>query len=181
MLVKTEWEKFMDLLNEFYNKDFVKNDRYAVLLIGLYAEYAINYLFENKTTKMKKIPENNLNQDIKLKSLHDLKVISPDEYNVLDTLRKIRNEYAHELELPKEKIINLMRDITINWDERNENPKELEKLIKKYPFLKFEMACLTKLAYLIVKKIGESKGQENNRTINIHIKIDGKDHAFQIR
>ncbi|MDO8528614.1 MAG: hypothetical protein Q7S06_01845 [Nanoarchaeota archaeon] len=178
---KTEWEKFIDLLNELHSKNFVKNDRYAVLLIGLYAEYAINYLFENKTIKMKMIPKNNLNQDIKLKSLHDLGIISLDEYNVLDTLRKIRNEYAHELELPKEKIINRMRDITINWDERNENPNELEKLVRKYPFLKFEMACLTKLAYLIVKKIGESKSQSNNRTIKLHVKIDDKDYTFQIQ
>ena len=180
--LKNEWEKFEELLVEIFNPSNKKKDREVTILLGLYGEYITNFLLENKTTKLKEVSSKDLNQDIKLRILYELKIISDSEYDVLDKIRKIRNEYAHKLELSQkdyDKIKSWMENITINWDEKNEDPKSLEKMIRKNPFLKFELACLAKIGYLLTK-IAREKGQEIQKTIIFEVKIEGQIHKLKI-
>ncbi|KHO55105.1 MAG: hypothetical protein QT10_C0007G0091 [archaeon GW2011_AR19] len=176
--MKTEWQKFIDLLNEMF-KAPVQNSRDIIILLGLYGEYIVNYLLEKKcSTGLEKINS----QDIKLKILFELKEISDSEYDVLSKLNIIRNKYAHKLELSSNEVnsvINTMKDITINWDEANEEPKSLEKTMREKPFLKFQLACVTKIGYFLTK-IGREKGEEINQTIIFDIKIDNKIEKFKI-
>jgi hypothetical protein len=176
--MKTEWQKFIDLLNEMF-KAPVQNSRDIIILLGLYGEYIANYLLEKKcSTGLEKINS----QDIKLKILFELKEISESEYDVFSKLNTIRNKYAHKLELTQNEInsvINYMKDITINWDEKNEDPKILEKAMREKPFLKFQLACVTKIWYFLTK-IGREKGEEINQTIIFDININDKVEKFKI-
>ena len=72
-----------------------------------------------------------------------------------------------------------MKDITINWDEKNEDPQILEKTMREKPFLKFQLACVTKIGYFLTK-IGREKGEEINQTIIFDIKINDKIEKFKI-
>jgi len=174
----SEWQRFIELLNEMF-KAPVQNSRNIIILLGLYGEYIANTLLKGKcSTEL----ENINSQDIKLKILFELKEISESEYDVFSKLNNIRNKYAHKLELSQnevDSVINSMRDITINWDEKNEDPESLEKMMKEKPFLKFQLACVTKIGYFLTK-IGRSKGEEINQTIILDIKIDDKIHKFKI-
>jgi len=176
--MKTEWQKFMDLLNEMF-KAPVRNSRDIIILLGLYGEYIANYLLEKRcSTGLEKINS----QDIKLKILFELKEISESEYDVFSKLNTIRNKYAHKLELTQTEVnsvINSMKDITINWDEKNEDPQSLEKTMREKPFLKFQLACVTKIGYFLTK-IGREKGEEIKQTIIFDIKINDKIEKFKI-
>jgi uncharacterized protein YdiU (UPF0061 family) len=180
--IKTEWERFEELLKEIYSPSNKKTDRDVTVLLGLYGEYITNWFLENNTTKLKGLSSKELDQDIKLKVLYELKIISESEYDVLDKIRKIRNEYAHKLELTQgdyDRIKSWMENITINWDEKNEDPNSLEKMMRKNPFLKFQLACLTKIGYLLTK-IGREKGQQIQKTIIFDVEIEGQTHKLKI-
>ncbi len=176
--MKTEWQRFIDLLNEMF-KAPAQNSRDIIILLGLYGEYITNHLLEKKcSTSLEKINS----QDIKLKILFELKEISKSEYDVFSKLNTIRNKYAHKLELTQNEInsvINSMKDMTINWDEKNEDPESLEKTMREKPFLKFQLACITKIGYFLTK-IGREKGEEINQTIILDIKINDKIEKFKI-
>lgn len=176
--MKTEWQRFIELLNEMF-KAPAQNSRDMIILLGLYGEYITNHLLEKKcSTGLEKINS----QDIKLKILFELKEISESEYDVFSKLNTIRNKYAHKLELTQNEInlvINSMKDITINWDEKNEDPESLEKTMREKPFLKFQLACITKIGYFLTK-IGRDKGENINQTIILDIKINDKIEKFKI-
>ena len=176
--MKTEWQKFIDLLNEMF-KAPVQNSRDIIILLGLYGEYIANYLLEKRcSTGLEKINS----QDIKLKILFELKEISESEYDVFSKLNTIRNKYAHKLELTQSEInsvINSMKEITINWDEKNEDPKILQKAMREKPFLKFQLACVTKIGYFLTK-IGREKGEKINQSIIFDIKTNDKVEKFKI-
>ena len=180
--MKTEWEKFEDLLNEIYNPPNNKSDRDIIILLGLYGEYITNWLLDNNSTKFKEISYAKIDQDMKLRILYELKKISESEYDVFDKLKAIRNIYAHKLELSPQdydKIRSWMENIIINWDEKNEDPESLEKLMRKSPVIKFQMACLSKIGYLLTK-IGIAKGEKINKIVIFDVKIGEETHKLKI-
>ena len=178
--MKTEWQKFIDLLNEMF-KAPKQNTREIIILLGLYGEYIANTLIEQKCSK--RLYKELETQDIRLKVLRELEAIEESEYDVFSKLSSIRNKYAHKLELSQgdmDSITQYMKDITINWDEKNEeDPKSLEKMMREKPFLKFQLACITKIGYFLTK-FGREKGEEINQTIILDINIDGKIHKFKM-
>lgn len=175
---KPEWQKFIDLLNEIF-KSPAPNSRDIIILLELYGEYIVNYLLKKRCSKgLDKINS----QSLKLKILFELKEINDSEYDVFSKLNNIRNKYAHKLELtPKEinSVISTMKEITITWDEKNEDPQCLEKAMREKPFLKFQLACVTKIGYFLTK-IGKENGEKINQTIVFDIKINDKIEKFKI-
>ena len=180
--MKTEWEKFEDLLKEIYKSQVNRSGRDIIILLGLYGEYVTNWLLENNTTKFKNFSSEKLDQDIKLRVLCELGKISKDEYDVLDKLKKIRNKFAHKLELSQsdhDQIRSWMENIIINWDEKNEDPESLEKMMRKKPFIKFQLACLAKIGYLLTK-IGKLKGEKIDKSVIFDVEIEGQTHKLKI-
>ncbi len=178
--MKTEWQKFLELLDETFNSPLKKSDRDIIVLLGVYGEYVVNTLLKNKcSTKLEKINS----QDLKLKILFELEELSDSEYDVLSKLNSVRNKYAHNLDLSSREIDsmkNSMKNITINWDEKNEeDPESLEKMFGKNPFLRFQLACITKIGYFLTK-IGREKGEKINQSVIFDIRLDGKNHKFKI-
>ena len=53
--MKTEWQKFLELLDETFNSPLKKSDRDIIVLLGVYGEYVVNTLLKNKcSTKLEK-------------------------------------------------------------------------------------------------------------------------------
>lgn len=143
---KKQLFEFFDEVNKIH---VTKDKRQMVLLLGLYGEYLVNELL--RTNFLNSKLEEIYSQDIKLRILKANGIISPDEYLVLDILKKVRNEYAHKLDIDKEKVKKWMKQTKINWKADKEKIKELEKQFNKIPFTKFQSGCIAKITFLFQK------------------------------
>lgn len=153
----TERQKFKQM-DEYLKGAHQQNDtRKIVLTLGLYAEYAINELLKIKLGyQLDKLNS----EELKLRILRATNNIAESEYIVLETLRKIRNEYAHKLEIDEAKIKELMLNSPLNWASKDEKQIQLASdLINRNPLLRFYLSCLSKMQYLF-SELAKLKGEK---------------------
>jgi len=144
--------EFFDEINRIH----AQNDkRQMVLLLGIYSEYLTNELLRIN------FPKGNLegihSEKIKLDILKASRFIAESEYEVLNLLRKIRNEYAHKLYIDEEEVKKLMKKIKINWVASKEEIKKLDEKFNKMPFTKFQSGCIAKIVFLFQRLQGKLK------------------------
>ena len=168
MEIKTEWEKYEYLFDHVTTSPTSRDDRDRIIMLGIYSEYITNYLMisKNLVNSSKKITS----QAIKLKLLHELEELTNDQFEVLSKLNKIRNQFAHNLELSDDKIKKVS---TLMSDTKDLHFKG--ELDNKFHYHKFKGSCITVIGQLM-KKIATLKNQEfqpldskNIQTRNVHI------------
>jgi len=169
--MKSEQDKFNELLKYVIEAPDTRSDREIILMLGLYGEYVVNSLLQDKSKKdLHKINS----QGTKLKILFDLGQIKENEYDVLNKLKQVRNHYAHKLELSENEIAKIedwMKGINMSWYEADK-AEEQEKTAREYPFLKFKVACIG-LINVLMYRIAKIKEQIFD-TANIVWMVHGK-------
>lgn len=145
----SEIAKFIKLTEELNHLNKENLVRESILLLGLHSEYLVN---EFLRMRFRKDLEKINSEDIKLKILLVTGVFAETEHKTLDLLRKVRNRYAHDLEINEEAIKDMMKKATINWAIPKETVREIEEqYLKRHPSGRFSMACLTKIQFLFSK------------------------------
>jgi len=164
--IKTEQDKFDYLLGRLQFTPSIRGDRDNILILGIYGEYVINYLFEKKFQKHhKKFKQNSK----RIELLHDLGKFSEDQYNVLTALNTVRNVFAHELitSSSEKKVNEIMNRLKLISNDESQN-KDLESLDRDYPYSKFQISCVTVIGNLM-RDIAKEEKQEFPREVDFSL------------
>src|SRR3989338_1077805 len=131
--------------------------REVILLVALHAEYLSKelILLNLGYTKNKKFNSHD-NRIIKLKKES---IIEDNEFRVLSSLSRVRDELAHNLYVNEEYLKREMDKIPLNWMLPNgQSIQHLDEEYSKYPFTRFCIGCLAKIFFLF-QKIAYLKSQ----------------------
>lgn len=140
------------LLNDFNLIYSNQNFRLTIITLSLYSEYIVNQLVK-KHFKHGLDDDKNATHSIKLKFLSGVKIIEKGEYEVLDGLRKARNELAHKIpiEIKEETLNKIAAEIEPNYGDET-----IRREFKDKPKLaRFIWAAMAKVFWLIAKFYNE--------------------------
>ena len=98
-----DFGKWNNEMGEFYKRvNETKDERSFVVLMTLVVEFHIDAIFRAFFPNNKDLLENiNLTFALKISSLKSLRLIPDKIFDFADLIRKIRNEFAHKVEIDK--------------------------------------------------------------------------------
>ena len=155
---KVDIIKWMKIVDEEIN---VKSDRALVITIGSILDTQLESLLKNFLIKDNKIDERLFNNNSPLSNFgskiwmcYYLGIISKYEYKALEIIRKIRNIFAHEIEIKKLEDSQSIRDLckTLNIPEEIYIPDNFFISVKEEE-IKFEDMSLSEKIIKVFKNI----------------------------
>ena len=155
---KVDIIKWMKIVDEEIN---VKSDRALVITIGSILDTQLESLLKNFLIKDNKIDERLFNNnsplsnfDSKIWMCYYLGIISKYEYKALEIIRKIRNIFAHEIEIKKLEDSQSIRDLckTLNIPEEIYIPDNFFISVKEEE-IKFEDMSLSEKIIKVFKNM----------------------------
>jgi len=122
----------IDDLNSINN---MKNNRFTILAMQLYAEHYVNQIvLESIGEPAKTEVKNHLSFPQKLRILENMKVLDKSTKRVLETLNTIRDSFVHELILTPEDIAKKLQAMNLGFsyqwkvDDKQTYSVDLEKV-----------------------------------------------------
>ena len=155
---KVDITKWMKIVDEEIN---VKSDRALVITIGSILDTQLESLLKSFLIKDNKRDERLFNNysplsnfGSKISMCYYLGIISKYEYEALETIRKIRNIFAHEIEIKKLEDSQSIRDLckTLNIPEERYIPDNFFISVKKER-IKFEEMSLSEKIIKVFKNM----------------------------
>lgn len=125
----TDFTKWNNEMGKFYKRvNETKDERSFVILMALIVEFHIDSVIRAFFPENKEILGNqNLTFDLKISILKSLKILPVSIFDFSDLVRRIRNEFAHKIEIDKivelkkykkgEKLINKLNDFCYQYKD----------------------------------------------------------------
>ncbi len=116
-----------------------------IIITHLLTEFIVNQMLESKHNTSGKLFKDK-SYSYKVKLMYDLKLIPEDSFRNLVALNKLRNQYAHQLNPPKDKLKIICEGFT--FCELALGEEKLEDAVGDYDF--FEILCSWVLGGLFI-------------------------------
>ena len=136
LIFKTEEDKKVFSPIDYYlqRTTGIRENLILIITTHILTEFIVNKVLESKYNTSEKLLQNKGYYE-KIKLIHSLNLISDEMHKNLVALNRLRNQYAHQLKPPKEKLKSICKEFTFCKIALGE--EKLDNAVGDYDFLKY--------------------------------------------